>query len=290
MLAKVKNYVRNQFMDELEKELKSYWRRRYELSSHDGCLLWRSRMIVPPSVWDILVRELHETHPGVFQMKGLYLWWPSMDSEIKTLVKISDICQSQHHSPPVSPLHPWEWPEEPWYCIHIAYVGPFLWNMFLVLVDTYSKSTSQITIEKMSQTIANMGLSKMVVSDIDTAFTSSEFQDFRKLNGIIHRRSAPYHPSSSGLAVQSLNEGLNKITGSIEFHLNMFLFRYRIMRPHSVTGRIPSELIFVRTLRSQLNLLFPDPSLLAKYVKSENNRNGIIMFMLFHESLLWVIQ
>ena len=117
-------------------------------------------------------------------MKGLYLWWPSMDSEIKMLVKICDICQSHRHSPPVWPLHPWEWPEEPWSCIHIAYVGPFLWNMFLVLVDTYSKwldvhitssSTSQITTEKMSQTIANMGLPKMVVLDNDTAFNSSEF-------------------------------------------------------------------------------------------------------------------
>ena len=111
----------------MEEELKPYWRRRYELSSHDGCLLWGSRMIVPPCVCNILVRELHDTHPGVTQMKGLYLWWPSMDSEIKMLVKIWDICQSQHHSPPVSPLHPWEWSEEPWSRIHTAYVGCFLW-------------------------------------------------------------------------------------------------------------------------------------------------------------------
>ena len=90
-----------------------------------------------------------------------------MDSEIKMLVKICDICQSHRHRPPVLPLHPWEWPEEPWSCIHI------------VLVDTYSKwldahitssSTSQITAEKMSQTFANMGLPKMVVSDNDYCF------------------------------------------------------------------------------------------------------------------------
>ena len=116
MLARVKNYVRNGWPvsnDEMEEELKPYCRRRYELSSHDGCLLWGSRMIVPPCVRNILVRELHETRPGVTQMKGLYLLWPSMDSEINMLVKICDICQSQRHSPAVSPLHPWEWPEEP---------------------------------------------------------------------------------------------------------------------------------------------------------------------------------
>ena len=192
-----------------------------------------------------------------------------MDSEIKMLVKICDICQSQRHRPPVLPLHPWEWPEEPWSCIHI------------VLVDTYSKwldahimssSTSQITTEKMSQTFANMGLPKMVVSDNDTAFTSSEFQDFMKQNGIIHRRSAPYHPSSNGLAVQSLKEGLNKLTGSIESRLNKFLFRYRIT-PHSVTGRTPSELIFGRTLRSELNLLFPDPASKVRKKQEQQKRN-----------------
>ena len=64
--------------------------------------------------------------------------------------------------------------------------------------------------------VSNMGLPKMVVSDNDTAFTSSEFQDFMKQNGIVHCRSAPYHPSSNGIAVQSLKEGLNKLTGSIE--------------------------------------------------------------------------
>ena len=66
-------------------------------------------------------------------------------------------------------------------------------------------------------------LPKMVVSDNDTAFTSSEFQEFMKQNGIIHCRSAPYHPSSNGLAVQSLKEGLNKLIGSIECHLNKLI-------------------------------------------------------------------
>ena len=139
----------------------------------------------------------------------------------------------------------------------------------------------------MSQTIANMGLPKMVVSDNDTAFTSSEFQDFMKQNGIIHCRSAPYHPSSNGLAVQSLKEGLNKLTGSIESRLNKFLCRYRIT-PHSVTGRTPSELIFGRTLRSQLNLLFPRPASKVHKKQEQQKRNYDVHAT--HESLLWVIQ
>ena len=40
----------------------------------------------------------------------------------------------------------------------------------------------------------------MLVSDNGTCFTSSEFQSFMELNGIRHIRSAPFHPSTNGLA------------------------------------------------------------------------------------------
>lgn len=47
-------------------------------------------------------------------------------------------------------------------------------------------------------------------------FTSSEFEEFMKRNGIKHIKVAPYHPSSNGLAeraVRVANEGFEKIAG-----------------------------------------------------------------------------
>ena len=38
-----------------------------------------------------------------------------------------------------APLHPWEWPAQPWSCLHLDFVGPFLGHMYLVLVDAHSK-------------------------------------------------------------------------------------------------------------------------------------------------------
>ena len=80
-------------------------------------------------------------------------------------------------------------------------------------------------------------------------------------NGIKHICSAPYHPSSNGLAeraVQTFKQSLRQIPeGSVREKLAKFLFKYRIT-PHSSTGVAPAELLMRKCLRSQLDLLKPD--------------------------------
>ena len=82
-------------------------------------------------------------------------------------------------------------------------------------------------------------------------------------NGISHVTSAPYHPSTNGLAeraVQSFKQGIKRIPGaSIQDRLSHFLFHYKIT-PHSTTGLPPAEMLMGRRLRSRLDLLFPDVS------------------------------
>ena len=141
---------------------------------------------------------------------------------------------------------------------------------FLLLVDAHTKwievhivsaATSQATIEKMRKTFATLGLPEMLVTDNGSVFTSSEFAEFVKRNGICHVKSSPYHPTSNGLAeraVQTLKDGLKKMaSGSLETKLVRFLFQYWLT-PQSVTGVSPSELMFGRRVRSQLDLLRPD--------------------------------
>ena len=55
------------------------------------------------------------------------------------LVKKCTTCQESRPSPPVAPLHPWEWPSQPWSRLHLDFAGPFLGRMFLVLIDSHSK-------------------------------------------------------------------------------------------------------------------------------------------------------
>ena len=74
--------------------------------------------------------------------------------------------------------------------MHLDYAGPFMGTMFLVVVDARSKwldvyptntCTSTATIEKLRQSFAVYGLSKTVVTDNDTCFTSDEFSVFLRL-------------------------------------------------------------------------------------------------------------
>ena len=121
--------------------------------------------------------------------------------------------------------------------------------------------TSAETIEKLKLVFATHGLPCKLVTDNGSSFTSEEFQSFLAQNGIVHVTSAPYHPSSNGLAeraVQTFKQGLKRTQGtSIQDRLTKFLFNYRIT-PHTTTGASPASLLMGRRIRSRLDTLFPD--------------------------------
>ena len=254
-------------------EFQPYVSRKDELSVLDGCVLWSSRVIVPPQGRQPLLEELHNTHLGASKMKALarsYIWWPGMDAEIDNLVKFCPVCQQSHPAPPVSPLHSWEWPSEPWSRLHLDFVGPFMGHMLLILVDAHSKwlnahlmqsISSAKTIKKLHMVFATHGLPQKVVTDNGSSFTSEEFRTFMSDNGITHVTTAPYHPSSNGLAeraVQTVKRGLKATKGdSLQERLSKFLFTYRLT-PHTTTGIAPAQLLMNCRLRSRFDCLFPD--------------------------------
>ena len=128
-------------------------------------------------------------------------------------------------------------------------------------VHVMNKTTSQQTIDRLRHTFALNGLPKELVSDNGPQFTSAEFSDFCKANGIRHIRTSPYHPASNGQAersVQTIKSGLNKIQeGSLETKLYRFLLMYNITPP-ATTGESPSMILMKRQLRTRLDQLKPD--------------------------------
>ena len=194
-------------------ELKPYSMRQNELSLQDGCVLWGNRIVVPPQGRQIILRDLHNAHPGIVKMTALarsYVWWPGMDAEIEQMVKMCSICQRTQQATPKVPLKPWSWPDSPWKRIHIDYFGPFLGQMVLVVVDAHTKwieaiptgnsCSSATTINKLRCIFSTFGIPEMIVSDNGPAFSSSEFKEFIEKNGIRHLTTAPYHAASNGLA------------------------------------------------------------------------------------------
>ena len=260
-LAKVKQFVQTGWPTTVsDEQLQPYWSKRNEISVEDDILLWGSRVIVPPQARNRVIEEAHSTHIGITRMKSLtrqFAWWPKMYSDLEAKVRSCSTCQMYRNDPPQAVLYPWEWPKQPWTRLHADYAGPFLGRMFLIIIDAYSKwieihitnsATSAVTIDKLRNTFATFGLPEILVTENGTNFTSTEFEEFLKSNGIRHVRTVPYHLASNGMAepaVQSFKMGMKKLTtGSLEARVARFLFTYRIT-PQTTTGTSPSEYYLV---------------------------------------------
>ena len=190
------------------------------------------------------------------------------------------------HAPPPAPLHPWTWPAKPWQRIHIDFAGPFLGKSFLVIVDAHSKwpeifdmptTSATQTIATLRQLFASYGLPEQIVSDNGPQFTSEEFADFMKKNGIKHTRCAPYHPASNGAVERFFKQAMKASEHdgrSLAHRLANFLLSYRAT-PHSTTNQSPSSLFLNRTLRTRLSLVHPDTEqhVFRKQTEQESQHN-----------------
>ena len=109
LLSRVSRYLHEGWPDQCDDQLKPYCCHKMELSLHDDCLLWGSRVIIPPPAREVVLGELHAGHPGISRMKTLarmFVWWPSMDGDIVKMVQSCHICQQYRPAPPPAPLQP----------------------------------------------------------------------------------------------------------------------------------------------------------------------------------------
>ena len=71
VLAKVRNFVYNDWPRSINSEFQPFYSRRLELSIQDNCLLWGSHVIIPQPGKEKILSLLHEGHPGICKMKSL---------------------------------------------------------------------------------------------------------------------------------------------------------------------------------------------------------------------------
>ena len=273
VLSKIQQFVERGWPQHPDKSLSAYSAKKNELSLYQGCVMWGARVIIPSRGRNAVLQQLHEGHPGMTRMKSLarmFVWWPGLDSDIEKSVQQCCHCQEQQSVPPVAPLQPWKWPSRPWVRLHMDFAGPIQGKMILVVVDSHTKwveayptdsATSSKVIELSRTLFAQFGIPEVVVTDNGPCFVSQEFETFLVKNGVKHITSAPYHPSSNGLAeraVQLVKKGLKKEKeGSMSSKIARVLMAYR-STPQSTTGMTPSELLQGRRIRTRLDLLKPN--------------------------------
>ncbi len=140
--------------------------------------MWGIRVVIPSSLQQQILNQLHECHFGIVKMKSLarqHVYWPNIDQQIENVARSCISCQQQASNPPNSPLHPWQFPERVWQRLHIDLAGPFLNRNWLIVVDAHPKwpdvicmnsnTNSTAVINKLVELFAKFGIPEQIVSD-----------------------------------------------------------------------------------------------------------------------------
>ncbi|XP_055603886.1 uncharacterized protein LOC129752121 [Uranotaenia lowii] len=258
----------------LDPKLKALHARREALSVAKGCIMMDERLVVPDSFGQRILKDIHRGHQGMERMKAIarsIVYWPNIDDDIQSFVRRCSICASAAKSPPHFQPQPWPRADAPWRRIHIDYAGPMKGLYYFVIVDSFSKwpeifetrsTTASTTIRFLTETFARYGVPETIVSDNGSQFASADFKVMCEKLGIIHIRTAPYHPQSNGQAerfVDTLKRSMRKIVEGEGLPSNealqTFLQVYRSTPSAVLEGKSPAYELFGRPMRTTLDLL-----------------------------------
>ena len=88
-----------------------------ELSCINGIIFRGTRIAVPKSLQNRVLKIAHEDHPGIVQMKQLVrtkIWWPQIEKDVERKIKSCHGCQLVTVMRTPEPLKKRQFPDEPW--------------------------------------------------------------------------------------------------------------------------------------------------------------------------------
>ncbi|KAL4105305.1 hypothetical protein QTP88_020556 [Uroleucon formosanum] len=281
---KLKKWYKNILVD--SDKYGGYW-------IYEKCILFGTRIWIPKTLQNYVLEYLHIEHIGAVKMIALALsycvYWPSIDEDIENLARNCRQCIEIQLAPMKKLVHNWRVSKAPWERIYIDYAGPFMDNLFLLVVDEYSmwpevfisnSSSASNTIEKLKLMFSSFGQPRVLVSDNITSFMEKEFQTFLLSFGIEHCTSVPHNvPSYDNVArfVYTLKHALIELKGhvsSVQDQLNTLLYTCRCSQITS-SKESPAKLFLGRELKSNLDP--PKPR-----EKTQNKKNIIISQLLYY--------
>ncbi|UYV65505.1 hypothetical protein LAZ67_3004542, partial [Cordylochernes scorpioides] len=197
----------------------------------------RALYVIPKSMRKSLVVKFHDlmghfaVDRTVNKIKELY-WFPSMKRYVRRHVArcVECLFNKVPGGKQQGFLHPIKPGKRPFSIVHMDHVGPFVRSTrgnqeLLVIVDNLTRfvrlspvrnTSTQNVLKVMKSFVNDFELPDKIISDRGSCFTSRQFEEFCRGNGIHHTLNSTKHPQGNGMVERVNRTVLSTIAIGIE--------------------------------------------------------------------------
>ena len=257
--------------NDLPDRLREYFQFRNELMTLDGVILYKDRVVIPPSLRHEVIKTLHSAHQGVQAMISRAessVFWPGITTAIQEVRATCGPCNRMAPSQPNAPPAPATVPEYPFQQICADYFN-LSGSNYVIVVDRYTnwprveRATEGSTglIKTLRDGFETYGIPEELASDGGPEFTASQTAAFLKKWGVHHRLSSVAYPHSNTRAeigVKTMKRMLTENTGP-NGSLDTDAFAIAVLQyrntPDPETKMSPAQMLFGHPIRDFIPIL-----------------------------------
>ena len=258
-LQHVRQYCREGWPEKqkLADKLKPFWLVRSEFSLHDNLLLHSNRIVIPESLQQEVLGQLHEGHQGIVKCQNrarISVWWPGISKQLeKFILKCPTCCKNFQIV--TEPLITTELPSRPWEKV-ASDLYEFKGASYILVVDYFSRfietqklgsTTSSSIIAGLKSIFARHGIPDTLVTDNGPQYFSSKFKLFAEAYNFSHVTSSPYYPRGNGEAERAVRTLKNLLKDAKDPYLALMSYR---ATPLPLCNLSPTQLLIGRRIRT----------------------------------------